>query len=302
MAETQVPDGVTRLTRTLGLTVKAYISTASLVAPGRPALAVRAPRQASVTDRDLLPQSALPLAYDDTDPWDHRYLASADALGRQLTADVRGFDAQLTPSQGHTPGFYKLLLPRLNGQAGFDAVFSKVQGSATTPGQPGVATPGNFLVGSAVALEGKMGTFAERWLSEFAFAGEGANWGLVAYDQGVTNTPVLSDEVLVAIGKAPLIFTLPLPQRTLQLGLQANAGTTTTAPGTTTPSPLKKRTTPPTSSPPPTTPPPSGPLPQVPVTGISPVDKLLDPLLNPLVDTLNNLLSPTPHGRGTTGR
>jgi hypothetical protein len=299
-AEAQVTDGVTRLTRTLGLTAKSYVSTSALQAAGRPVVALKAPRQASVTDRDLLPrpQDPLPpLSYDDTDPWDHRYLARAEALGRQLTADASGFSAQLSPSQGHTPGFYKLLLPKLNGQAGFDEVFNRVEGTAATPGSTDLATPGNYLLAAAVALAGKQGTFAERWTGEFAFARSGADWGLVSYDQGVSDTVALADDVLAAIGKAPLVFTLPLAQRTLQLGLQAPASTTTTTSPETPPT-TTRRTSPPTTGPP-TTLPKTGPLPQAPATGITPVDKLLDPLLNPLVGLLNGLLSPpppAPHG------
>jgi hypothetical protein len=82
LAEAEVPDGVTRLTRDLNLTVKSYVSTAALEAAGRPALPIKAPRQAAVTFKDLLPQDAVPLNYEAADAWDHRYLGGAEALGR----------------------------------------------------------------------------------------------------------------------------------------------------------------------------------------------------------------------------
>lgn len=297
-AEAQVPDGVTRLTRGLSLTVKSYVSTSALDAPGRTSLAIRAPRQATVTDRDLLPTQAFPIAYEATDPWDQRFLGRAEALGQELETDTRKFPQQLAPGQGYTPGFYKLLYPQLNRQPGFDAAFDQVenQSISNSPNPVKLGTPTSYLIASAIALEGKQGTFTDRWNGEFKFLSDevlargAADWGLIAYDQGVASTTAVDDAVLAAIGSAPLIFTLPEGLRALALG----------APGTTTTSPVSPRTTGPAPSRPrPTTPPTTRPpsptqVPSTPSTGVAPVDKLVDPLVDPLINTLNGGLNPPP--------
>jgi hypothetical protein len=299
-AAAQVPDGVTRMTRGLSLTVKSYVSTSALEAPGRPALAIRAPRQATVTDRDLLPARAVPIAYEDGDAWDHRFLARAEALGQQLETDTKSFPQQLARGQGHTPGFYKLMYPQLDRQPGFADVFEQVENQSVidSPNPVKLGTPTSYLIASAIALEGKQGTFADRWTGEFKFLGDevlargGTDWGLIAYDQGVDSTTPVTDDVLAAMGRAPLIFTLPLGQRALALGAPGPTPTTGSA---TTPTTKAAPTRPRPTTPPPTTPPPSPTsVPSAPSTGIAPVDKLVDPLVDPLINTLNNGLNPPP--------
>lgn len=294
-AVADIPDGVTRLTRELNLTVKSYVSTSALEAAGRPALPIRAPRQATVTDKDLLPEAAVPLQYEASDAWDHRYLGQAEALNQQLQQDTAAFEKQLGKTQGYTPGFYKLIYPQLNKQPQFDQVFE--QAGQLVLDNDHLEKPTSSLIAAAIALDGKQGTFADRWMSEFQFRMQRADWGLVAYDQGVTANAGLVDEILSAMGRAPLIFTLPLNLRVAALGGLSAPGTTA-PPGTAVPTTLASRprtTTPPTTRPP-TTP---STLPPAPQTGVQPVDKLVDPLVDPLIDSINNTIIPSPIKSGT---
>ena len=68
------------------------------------------------------------------------------------------------------------------------------------------------LVGAAITLEGTRGTFAERWAAVFTFRDEGAEWGLVAMDQGVARVPLLN-AIDAAISRGPTQFAVGPPGR-----------------------------------------------------------------------------------------
>jgi hypothetical protein len=173
-----------------GGVVAVYTGTGSVSSAGRP-LAVPALRQASVGPSGQLPAAPAPLAYDEKDPWDQRFLGDAIDLGNQLVARSNGFTAQLGPGEGHSTGFYRSILPALEREPAFDE-------SSLSPSRP----PGENLVGLAVAVQGTRGTFPDRVRSIFGFRDEGAAWGLVALDQKVSRAPVLAS-VDQAIAKGP---------------------------------------------------------------------------------------------------
>ena len=149
------------------------------------------------------------MTFSASDPWDQRYLGDAIDLGDELQARSQGFTAQLASGEGHTAGFYRQLLPALENQPAFSQSLL----------QPDAA-PGETLVGASIAVQGKNGSFLDRWRSVFGFHDQGARWGLVALDQHVTRGPLLS-EVDDALGRR-------------SVGTTSAAG----APGATPPSPL----------------------------------------------------------------
>ena len=275
--------GAARLSRSLALTAGVYEGRAVLRSGGRD-FTVRALRQAAVPAIGVLPTAATPVAYDDDDAWDRRFLGAAMAFGRELEARSRAFGPNVAPGEGRTPGFYRLLLPELEDETGFTAAL-------LTPSRP----PGETLVGATLAVSGRSGSFAERWRGVFGFRDEGAPWGLVALDQGVSDAadPVLR-RLDSAIGRAPLRFSggtaalgpATTPTTTSGAGGGSSGGgggggggqrpttTTTTQPGPTTPTtqPGPTSTTTTTTLPPVTT------------------DTPADPLVEPVVDTLNGLL------------
>jgi hypothetical protein len=71
-------------------------------------------------------------------------------------------------------------------------------------------SPGELLVGAAISTEGKRGRFAERWSQVFQFRDDGAAWGLVALDQQVNRSPLLTG-VDAAIGRARTPFDVAAP-------------------------------------------------------------------------------------------
>ena len=126
--------------------------------------------------------------------------------------------------------------------------------------------PGETLVGAAIAVQGRRGTFRDRWAEVFAFRGAGAAWGLVALDQGVSSAPLL-DTIELAIG-APTDSAADTPPATTTT--TAGTGATTTTSTTTTS----------TSAPPPGAPPSPDP----------PSGGLLEPVVDPVSDLLDGLL------------
>ncbi len=197
-----------------------------------------------------------PLHYDAADPWDRRYLGAAIAFGNRLEALARGYTSDLRAGD-HSADFFRSVLPGLAHEREFGAELIDDR------------APGETLVGAAIATQGREGTFRERWQEIFAFRDQGAAWGLVAADQGVSSAPVL-ESIELAIGESPLTNRPPPPTTT----------TPTTAPP---PTSAPTSTPPPTSGPTTTTPPPTTPPPP-------PGGDVLDPVLTPTQQILDDVL------------
>jgi hypothetical protein len=210
-ATASVSAGVARLHHGTDTTLAVYRGTAHLRDASQ--VDVKAPRQSSVPGGSAQPGAPLPLTYQPDDRWDQRYLASIETFGRQLSDAASGFDAQIRPGTPTTATFYEQLLPGLADQPDFKPAFDRVATAATTRAPSGSTarphTAGGYLVASAIALRGQQGTAGQRLAEEVAFADQGADWGLVAFDQGVGDARLIGTDVLVAIGRAPLQFTLP---------------------------------------------------------------------------------------------
>jgi hypothetical protein len=267
--EVSVTKGAARVERDKGALIAVYRGTGTVAAGGR-SLTVPALRQATVSPTGQLADKAVPLVYAPGDEWDQRYLADFIDLGNQLVARSNGFTAQLSPGEGRTLGFYRVLFPALEKEPAFnEASFNAAR------------APGENLVGLAITVQGTKGSFEERLRSVFAFREEGADWGLVAAEQEVSRAPVVSgvDQAIAQGPKSPAeeppppVTTPPAPRRT----------PTTQAPG-----PSRSPST--ISAGPPTTitPPPPGPPNTVgpAQTGVP----LVDNTVNSLVDLLSGLL------------
>jgi hypothetical protein len=272
--------GVARLSRSLAVSAAAYRGHVVLRSGGRP-FTVHALRQAAVPAIGVLPTAATPLAYDDGDEWDRRLLGAAMAFGRELEARGRAFGPNVRPGEGRTAGFYEQLLPELDREPAF-------QTSWLTAGR----SPGETLVGATIAVAGSRASFPERWRNVFGFRDEGAAWGLVALDQGVTDGPSVVARLDVAIGRAPLRFSEPT------VLASAPATTTTTTSGT-----VPRRggeggngstTSPSSPSSPTTTTTPATTTPTTQPRQVLPTSTPTDPLVVQVVDTLNGLLNPQP--------
>jgi len=186
-----VSGGSAHLTRGSAATVASYDAQVTVASAGR-SLKVPPLRQVAVPAAGLLPGKPSPLIFKVGDSWDQRFLGDAIDLGNQLVARSRGFTAQLGPDEGHTAGFYRQILPALANEPSFDVATLGADRS-----------PGEALVGLAIAVAATRGGFADREAAVFAFHDDGAAWGLVALDQGVTRAPLLSG-VDEAIGRGPL--------------------------------------------------------------------------------------------------
>lgn len=250
--EVRVRDGAARVRRGLSVTIGVYEGRAEVRAAGRsfdgglPAL-----RQLSVPATGVLPREAKPLVYDetDTDPWDLRFIGDAIDLGAELEGLSKGYTGQLGPDARAEPDAIQLALPDL-----------------TDVPQVVVAdrTPGEALVGSAIALEAGGG---DRITSVFSFRDAGARWGLVALDQRVQRDGLIG-RLGDAIGRSPLLFAAGPG------GGDQGAGGGSDTPGTTT----TTTTPPPPGTPPPTTPPddpeppaPTQPAPVLSLPGLPPI-------------------------------
>lgn len=196
-----------------------------------------------------------PITFDGTDEWDRRYLGEAIAFGERLEALARGYTSDLPPGQGRSVSFFESVLPALADER-------ELGEDLLDPARP----PGETLVGAAITVQGRQGTFRERWQEVFAFRAAGAAWGLVALDQGVSSAPVL-DTIELAIDASDGAVASPT---TTRAGPPAPTTTSSTA-DTTTTRPTTTTTT--TTAPP--APPEGG---------------LLDPVLGPVVDVLDRLL------------
>ncbi len=264
--------GPARVERDLAVTAASYRTGARLESAGR-RLRVPPLRQASIASLGEVPTAAAPIVYDPADPWDREYLPGVAELAAELDARSRGFSASVAGGEGRTPGFYRLLLPALEDEAAFDA-------RSLEPARP----PGELLVGLAIAVAGSGGTFSTRRREIFELRDAGADWGLVALDQGVTAPPVVVAAVDQAIGRAPLAFAPPPSTRPVDRPVPASR-----PPESGPPAPAPAPTVPGTA--PPAAPPIVGPPPPA-VGGTPPVSPPTTqrPLLAPVTDLLVGLL------------
>jgi hypothetical protein len=195
-------------------------------------------------------------------------------LADQLQARSDGMTASLRPGEGRSVGFYRTVLPALAGETQF--VSDLVQPARL---------PGETLVGATLVRLGRQGTFTQRWSRAFAFRDEGASWGLVALDQGVTDVGRVTGDLDAAIGRAPLLLAAP-----------ATPGTATSLVDPVAPV-AKPTTTAVNRLPSGNAPAPQSTIPPVTVPGAPPVvlpppntGTPLDALLDPLTETVNKLL------------
>lgn len=244
--------GPTRV-RAQDRTVTPYVGTATLT--GAPGLgSVRALRTAAFGDDP----DVVPVAFDTTDAWDRRYLGEAAALGVRLEALARGYTQDLQPRVGLSVDFYRSVLPGLRAESDFREDLLE-----------GGRAPGEVLVGAALAVDGRIGSFLERWEAIFSFRDDGAGWGIVALEQGVSAAP-LFDSIELAIGESPLSDD-PRPTTT---STSTTSTTTTTTPSTGVV----------TVPPPPTT------VPPTPSPGDGASGGLLSPVLDPVTGLLDDVL------------
>ena len=268
--------GAAQVSRSHSVVVSTYTGSADVTVGGQ-TLTVPALRQAVVPASGPVPPAPTPVVYDAGDTWDLRYLGDAIALGNELDARSQGFSAQVGPADGRSADFFRRLLDPLAQQPSF-----------TDASLAGDRPPGETLVGAAIADEGTMGTFEERWTEVFAFRDQGASWGLVALEQGVARSPLVA-VVDGGIGRGPSLIAPAPPSggnggialpRPPSGGSGSSSGNGNGGGGDPSPPP----TTPTTTVPPGggSQLPPKGPL----NTGIGPIDDLV----NALVDTLSGLL------------
>jgi len=257
--------GSARLSRTLGLVVATYRRSTEVTSAGR-GLSVPAYRQVNLPAAGLLPNRPSPLEYVATDPWDRRLLGEAMDLGAQLTAKSRGFTAQPGSGAERSAASFRRLLPELADEPALDGLLD--------PARPA----GETLVGAAIVLESRKGSFQERWASVFGFRGEGADWGLVAANHEVDGSAVLS-AVDAAINRAPApVFAGgTVPPTTTRAGPPRPTGRVRT------PTPASPSVSPTSTTIAPPPPPPSGGAVN---TGLP----IVDQTVGSLVETLGGLL------------
>jgi hypothetical protein len=188
--------GVTRLAERAGLLAGVYRGTAKIRPTAAPQTTVHQYRQLDVAGLGVASVAVNPLHVDDTDRWDRRYLGEVIDLDGRLDSFSRGLDAQLPPGSGATPGFYRQLVPGLENE---NLPADVLEGRS----------PGENLVGfTLVALD--TGSLDTRVEHIFGFRDEGARWGLVAADRGLSPSTVLN-EFQAALGRVPSPSTAALP-------------------------------------------------------------------------------------------
>ncbi|MEO6120862.1 MAG: hypothetical protein ABIW46_05435 [Acidimicrobiales bacterium] len=274
--------GPARVTRDLAVTAASYRTGLRLESAGK-RLRVAPLRQVSIASLGEVPDRADPIVYRAANPWDRLYLGDAVKLAGELETRSRGFTASLARGDGRTTGFYRLLLPALEGEADFNEASLETDRPA-----------GENLVGIAIALQGRGGSFRTRFREVFDFREAGASWGLVALDQGVVEAPPVMASVDQAIGRAPLAFAPPPSTRPQSPPSTSSPGPgpVVTAPPTTVPAPTVVPGRPPipdgtgaTGGTGPVAPPPTVAPPSTPPPVLTPLTDLLAGLLPGVVNT-----------------
>lgn len=264
--------GIARFSRGLAVGVSTYRGVTAIDSAGQDR-SVPALRQMDVSVLGRPPANARPLSVDPSDPWDLRYLGAAIDLTRTLGSLSRSFTGSLASTAGQTPGFYQLLLPGLANEAGFtSALFQR------RVGQP----QGDTLVGAAISMLGTRGGFEQRWAETFDFFDAGAEWGLVAMDQGVASDALVR-AIEGALDRSPLQLAQPAAP-----GLVPGTGGGAARPPTATVPTVPPGTT--STSQPPTSPQPTAPQPTVPPPTVPPAPPTGTPIVDQLVNTVGNLL------------
>ncbi|MGI8663985.1 MAG: hypothetical protein ACR2LQ_12375 [Acidimicrobiales bacterium] len=189
-----------RMGRSLAVSVRAYRGSALIDSAGQerriPTL-----RQIEVAVLGQPPARPRPLSVERPDSWDLRFLGEAIELGTALQSLSSAYSPTLRADEGRTAGFYENVLPLLRNVKGFDEAFS-----SSSPKRP----QGEILVGAAIVALGRDGDAAARWSSVFAFRDDGAAWGIVALDQGVSTGPLL-EAVKAAIDHTTFEFAAATP-------------------------------------------------------------------------------------------
>lgn len=269
--------GDARVSRGISLLVATYEGELQLSAGGA-TITVPALRQASLPPTGTFPTTLSPLEYSSADAWDQRYLSDAMDLSNQLNGRSDGFSSQLAPTEGRSVNYFRELFPRLAAEPAFTA-------SLLNPAR----APGDTLVGAAITLEGTRGSFAERWAAVFAFRDQGAEWGLVAMDQGVPRVPLLA-AIDAAISRGPTQFAVGPPGRPpTSLTPPNSGGATSTVPATTTTTVRPRPGVTTTTTAPPPAPAPGGTT-DTSITGPLNTGSPVDDVVNDLVNTLAGLL------------
>jgi hypothetical protein len=248
--DVQLAEGAARVQHGLSVTVAVYRGSATVQSAGRDlAGGLAALRQVSVAGTGQLPRTPVALLYDDqyADPWDRRFLGDAIDLGQELDVKARGFTGQIGPRVTVDGSLLRRVLPPLAGESDFGDDLVR-----------GDRSPGESLIGAAIAVEGAAGGFRQRWNDVFSFRAEGARWGLVALDQRVKRD-ALNARLDDAFGRSPLLFaaapraTTTRPRAgstTTTTGRGGGASTTTTTAPQTPPTTIGPITVPPTTIPP----------------------------------------------------
>lgn len=281
--------GRIRIDVALALRVVAYGGRAVLRSGGQ-SRDVPALREASVPVIGVL-RGPRAMAIDRADPWDQRFLGDSAAKELELERLASGFTDNVSAANASSVAYYRTVLPTLKGESAFrQAEVDRLGRPALDAAQQaGTARfrAGDVLLGAAIALQGRQGSFATRLARVTDFRALGASWSLVCLDEGVAIGD-LQDVLDDAINAAPLELAAPASRTGSILApepLPARATTTTT----TRPATARATgTTSTTRAPQQQTPPPTQPQPRPPI--ILPVDPLLDALVDPVVKLLNDLL------------
>ncbi|CAN5597647.1 hypothetical protein BH20ACT2_BH20ACT2_10430 [soil metagenome] len=283
-----------RLSRTFAVGVAVYQGAAAIDSAGS-AAAVDGLRQIEVPAPGRVPRTPVPLVYDTADPWDRRFLGEAIDLSKQLDAVSGPYSASvaLTPASLNAD-FFSRVLPGLADETGLAEALEE------RPAAPA----GETVVGAAIVTLGTDGTFADRWEAVFEFRDAGAEWGLVARDQGVPGGPLL-EVVREAASVTEFDFSPPAELAAALPGADLGAVPPTVtpvpsaSPGSSAPPAGDDQAAPPSGAPAPSSGPPAPVAPEPPLApllpAMPPVDSepgsVLGPLVNPVGELLGGLLS-----------
>jgi hypothetical protein len=289
-----VVHGPARLVQALSLTAASYRGGLDLLTAGARPMTVLGLRQATIAVRGVLPDGPVPITYRATNEWDRRYLGQAMTWDGELDAMSQGFTTNVAPGWTMDATRLRELYPALGAQGGLDGLVRRESSTGLTPGE--------VLVGAGISLRGTHGRFAQRWEGVFGFRNAGAHWGLVALDQGVADGAALTTSIEDAIGRMQYSFaaeaagaTSPLPGPLAALvPVPAPPSSSGSARLSTPPRPSLSGSAPAVSGSPPdgsVPAPPPAPLPS-PTPTIPPVNTgtPVDPIVNPLINTVNQHL------------